>query len=89
MRYKAGDTVNFNGLVGKIESASINNKIGFSEEKRREPIYTIRFENIPESKLFVQDGTDREDTSKSPQAKRKPTTRKSKLHSITNKGTDK
>lgn len=89
MKYKVGDTVELGSVKGKIESVSINNKIGFSEENNREPMYTIKFENVPESKLFIQDGTDTENTTKPSQKKRKPNTRKSKLHSITDKGIDK
>ena len=86
MKYKVGDIIDFNGIKGRIESAAINNKIGFNEEKNREPIYTIVFNNVPESKICIEDGSiSKTDIKESPQKKRKSPGRKGKLHSITNK----
>ena len=64
MKYKIGDTVEINGIRGRIEKADVNNKIGFLEENNREAVYTIVFENVPESKIFVKNGTDTKDSEK-------------------------
>ena len=70
--YKVGESINMNGLVGKISKVYVNKKIGFNQENNREVHYNLVFENVPEHLRAYKNGTDKQGNNLSGGEKEEP-----------------
>ena len=70
--YKVGESINMNGLVGKISKVYVNKKIGFNQENNREVHYNLVFENVPEHLIAYKNGTDKQGNNLSGGEKEEP-----------------
>lgn len=60
--YEVGQPIILSNIKGRITERKVDTQIGFAHENNREPMYTLVFENVPESLILQrqQDGTGKE-----------------------------
>ena len=61
--YEVGQPIILSNIKGRITERKVDTQIGFAHENNREPMYTLVFENVPESLILQrqqENGTGKE-----------------------------
>ena len=73
--YEVGQPIILSNIRGKITERKIDTQIGFAHENNREPMYTLVFENVPESLILQrqkENGTGKESNGLPPSEEGEP-----------------